>query len=118
LINLVIEVTSGSAMPAGSQRLGHHPRHDVPVLDEGSVYNDGRLLVVRLDEEWNRCMGSFLDVDWDTLFLPETPLLEIFCPAQGSTLALYALLRVVVKRQRGGVGVTDLLVIVLIAVAA
>src|SRR3954471_18026759 len=52
------------------------------------------------------------------MLVPDTSLLEIFIRGTLVYLALYTLLRVVLKRQRGGVGVTDLLVIVLIADAA
>jgi uncharacterized membrane protein YcaP (DUF421 family) len=63
-------------------------------------------------------MGWLSAVDWKDLFVPNTPLLEIVIRGTVVYLALYTLLRVVLKRQRGGVGVTDLLVIVLIADAA
>ena len=52
------------------------------------------------------------------MFLPDTSLVEIFLRGTILYLALFALLRVVLKRESGGVVVTDLLVIVLIADAA
>ena len=54
-------------------------------------------------------------VDWAAVFGFDTSPLEIF--ARGSTvyLTLFFLLRIVLRRESGGVGVTDLLVIVLIA---
>ncbi len=63
-------------------------------------------------------MGWLVAVDWKSIFLPHTSLLEIFVRGTLTYLSLFALLRVVLRRQRGGVGVTDLLVIVLIADAA
>ncbi|KAE8762708.1 DUF421 domain-containing protein [Georgenia thermotolerans] len=63
-------------------------------------------------------MGWLTGVDRKDVFVPNAPLLEIFIRGTVVYLALYTLLRVVLKRQRGGVGVTDLLVIVLIADAA
>jgi len=63
-------------------------------------------------------MDWLLELDWADLFLPHTSLLEIVIRGTITYLALFALLRVVLKRQRGGVAVTDLLVIVLIADAA
>jgi uncharacterized membrane protein YcaP (DUF421 family) len=57
-------------------------------------------------------------VDWHDLLVPDTSLLEIFLRGTLVYLSLFVLLRVVLKRQRGGVAFTDLLVIVLIADAA
>ena len=59
-----------------------------------------------------------MNVDWDRLLMPDTPLLEMFLRGTIVYLSLFVLLRVVLKRQSGGVGITDLLVIVLIADAA
>jgi uncharacterized membrane protein YcaP (DUF421 family) len=56
-----------------------------------------------------------MNVDWAKLFLPTTPLLEIIIRGSITYLALFAILRLVHKRQSGTVGVTDLLVLVLIA---
>lgn len=56
--------------------------------------------------------------DWSKIFLPDTPVLEIVFRGSVMYLALFILLRVVLKRQSGTTGVTDLLVIVLIADAA
>jgi uncharacterized membrane protein YcaP (DUF421 family) len=63
-------------------------------------------------------MGAFGPVDWNSIFVPDTPLLEIIVRGTLVYLALFALLRFVLKRQSGAVGVTDLLVVVLIADAA
>jgi uncharacterized membrane protein YcaP (DUF421 family) len=57
-------------------------------------------------------------VDWHDMLVPDTSLLEIFLRGTLVYLSLFVLLRVVLKRQRGGVAFTDLLVIVLIADAA
>ncbi|MFC4020824.1 DUF421 domain-containing protein [Micromonospora sp. GCM10011542] len=56
--------------------------------------------------------------DWGDLFVPDTPLLEILVRGSVMYLALFALLRVILKRESGTTGVTDLLVIVLLADAA
>ncbi|MCO1595373.1 DUF421 domain-containing protein [Micromonospora sp. RHAY321] len=56
--------------------------------------------------------------DWEKLFVPDTPLLEIVVRGSVMYLALFALLRVILKRESGTTGVTDLLVIVLLADAA
>jgi len=57
-------------------------------------------------------------MDWRKLLVPDTSLLDIVIRGSVTYLALFTLLRVVLRRQRGGVGVTDILVIVLIADAA
>lgn len=56
--------------------------------------------------------------NWQKVFQPDTPLLEIFVRGTVMYLGLFVLLRLVLKRQSGAVGITDLLVIVLIADAA
>jgi uncharacterized membrane protein YcaP (DUF421 family) len=63
-------------------------------------------------------MEWLIDVDWKRVLVPDTPLLEIFVRGTLTYLALFFLLRVVLKRQSTGLGVTDLLVIVLIADAS
>jgi uncharacterized membrane protein YcaP (DUF421 family) len=52
------------------------------------------------------------------MLLPGTPVLEIFVRGTVVYLALFVLLRFVLKRESGTVGITDLLVIVLSADAA
>ena len=59
-----------------------------------------------------------MSVDWHGLFTPSVPFLETFVRGTVVYLALFALLRFVLKREAGAVGVTDMLVIVLIADAA
>lgn len=60
-------------------------------------------------------MELFASVDWRAVFVPDTPLLEIFVRGSIVYLSLFFLLRFVLKRQAGTIGTTDLLVIVLIA---
>jgi uncharacterized membrane protein YcaP (DUF421 family) len=59
-----------------------------------------------------------MGVDWHAVFVPKTPPLETVVRGSLVYLALFLLLRLVLKRQSGTVGVTDLLVVVLIADAA
>ncbi len=59
-----------------------------------------------------------LNIDWRVLFIPSVPLLETFIRGTLVYLSLFALLRLVLKREAGALGVTDLLVVVLIADAA
>src|SRR3954471_14594499 len=61
---------------------------------------------------------GFESVNWHDVFIPDTPLVEIFVRGMIVYLAIFALLRFVLTRQSGNVGVTDLLVVVLIADAA
>ncbi|WP_229402671.1 DUF421 domain-containing protein [Micromonospora okii] len=56
--------------------------------------------------------------DWREVFIPDTSLLEIAVRGSVIYLTLFFLLRVVLKRESGTTGVSDLLVIVLIADAA
>lgn len=57
-------------------------------------------------------------IDWSHVFRPDLPTFEIVVRGTVMYLALFFLLRIVLKRQSAGLGVTDLLVIVLIADAA
>jgi len=57
-------------------------------------------------------------MDWKSLFLPDVPLLEIFLRGSVMYITLFALLRIVLKRQTGSLGMTDLLLITLIADAS
>ncbi|HEX2864287.1 MAG TPA: YetF domain-containing protein, partial [Deinococcales bacterium] len=57
-------------------------------------------------------------IDWLKVFAPDTPPLEIIARGSAMYLAIFFILRVVMKRQSGTVGVSDLLVIVMIADAA
>jgi uncharacterized membrane protein YcaP (DUF421 family) len=59
--------------------------------------------------------GLFDEIDWETIFSPSTPLLEIFLRGTIVYLSLFVLLRVILKRESGTVGITDLLVVVLLA---
>lgn len=56
-------------------------------------------------------------VDWRSVFVPKTPLLEIVVRGTVVYLILFAMLRFG-KRQTGSLSVTDLLVLVLIADAS
>lgn len=63
-------------------------------------------------------MDWLLDVNWQEAFVPDVAILELVLHGSIMYLALFFLLRVILKRQSGGMGVTDLLLIVLIADAA
>lgn len=58
------------------------------------------------------------DIDWARVLLPDTPLLEIVVRGTIMYMTLFVLLRVVLRRQAGAMGITDLLVVVLLADAA
>jgi uncharacterized membrane protein YcaP (DUF421 family) len=61
---------------------------------------------------------SWLAVDWAQVFQPDTSPLEIFVRGSIVYLALFSMLRLVLRREAGTVGMSDLLVLVLIADAA
>jgi uncharacterized membrane protein YcaP (DUF421 family) len=57
-------------------------------------------------------------MDWQSLFVLDVPLLEIILRGSLIYISLFVLLRVVLKRQAGSLGMTDLLLITLIADAS
>lgn len=57
-------------------------------------------------------------VDWRALFVPSGSLLEIFLRGSVMYLALFVMMRLILKRETGGISITDILVVVLIADAA
>jgi uncharacterized membrane protein YcaP (DUF421 family) len=59
-----------------------------------------------------------MSIDWQTLFVPQTPLVEIVIRGTVIYLVLLAALRVLVRRHIGSLSLMDLLLIVLIADAA
>ncbi len=60
----------------------------------------------------------FDPIDWQTMFVPNTPVLEIIIRGSLTYLSLFVLLRLVLKRESGTMGITDMLLVVLIADAA
>ena len=60
----------------------------------------------------------FEPVDWQAVLLPHTPLLEIFVRGSLTYLGLFLLLRVLLKREAGSLGITDTLLVVMLADAA
>jgi uncharacterized membrane protein YcaP (DUF421 family) len=60
----------------------------------------------------------FEQVDWHTVFVPSTPVLEIVVRGTLIYLGLFLLLRVVLKRESGTLGITDMLLVVMLADAA
>ena len=58
------------------------------------------------------------DLDWHEMFSLDIPLLEIFIRGSLMYLALFLILRLAHGRQVGDIGISDMLVIVLIADAA
>jgi uncharacterized membrane protein YcaP (DUF421 family) len=57
-------------------------------------------------------------INWSDMFRPGTPIVEIVIRGSLMYLALFFLLRVILKRQAGTMSLSDLLLIVLIADAA
>jgi uncharacterized membrane protein YcaP (DUF421 family) len=63
-------------------------------------------------------MGGWPLIDWAAVFLPETPVLETFVRTSVLYLGLFGLLRLILKRESGSIGITDLLFVVLLASSA
>jgi uncharacterized membrane protein YcaP (DUF421 family) len=62
-------------------------------------------------------MNDWFKINWTELFVPQTSLLEIFIRGTLMFFVLFFLLRFF-RREVGGIGITDILVIVIIADAA
>lgn len=61
---------------------------------------------------------GFLEINWHDVFTPSVPIAEIILRGSIIYLTLFTLLNFISKRQAGSIGITDLLVIVLLADAA
>ena len=59
-----------------------------------------------------------MNIDWKSILLPDVPLLEIVLRGSVMYIALFTMLRIVLKRQAGSLGMTDLLLITLLADAS
>lgn len=57
-------------------------------------------------------------MDWKSIFLPDVSLFEIILRGSVTYITLFVLLRMILKRQTGSLGMTDLLLITLIADAS
>ena len=62
--------------------------------------------------------NMFWSIDWRGIFTPTNSLMELVVRGTIMYFVLFGLLRFVVKRQAGGIGTTDVLVIVLLAEVA
>jgi len=62
--------------------------------------------------------SSLFSVNWEQILGFDTPVLEIFIRGTLMYLALFFLMRFIRRRQSGGLGITDVLVIVLLADAS
>jgi uncharacterized membrane protein YcaP (DUF421 family) len=63
-------------------------------------------------------MDWFFIGNWEPLFVPDTPLLESIIRGTIVYIAIFFLVRFIPNRQMGGVGMNDMLLIVLVASAA
>jgi len=63
-------------------------------------------------------MDKLWTIDWHGMFMPHGSLLELVLRGTVMYLVIFLLLRVVLKRQVGGIGPTDILVVVLLAEVA
>ena len=62
--------------------------------------------------------SSLLAIKWQELFVPSESIFEIIIRGSITYLALFLLMRFVLKREAGSIGTADLLMVVLIADAA
>jgi hypothetical protein len=63
-------------------------------------------------------MEKIISVDWSTLFIPTHSLAEMIIRGSIMYIGLFVILRFIMKRQAGAIGMADILVIVVIADAA
>lgn len=63
-------------------------------------------------------MDVLLTIDWKAVFVPQHSLLELMLRGSLMYLAIFVLLRIMLRRQAGGIGTSDVLVIMLIAEVA
>ena len=63
-------------------------------------------------------MANMIDLDWTAMFVPQRSLLELVLRGTIMYLLIFAMLRMVLRRQVGGIGTSDVLVIVLVAEVA
>src|SRR6185369_12663300 len=63
-------------------------------------------------------LWSLYSMDWNSIFLPDTSFWEIILRGSLMYIALFVMLRVILKRQTGTLGMTDLLLITLLADAS
>lgn len=63
-------------------------------------------------------MNMLLDIDWKLLFIPDASLLEMIIRGSVLYIVIFFIIRFIPNRQVGGVGMNDLLLIVLVASAA
>jgi uncharacterized membrane protein YcaP (DUF421 family) len=59
-----------------------------------------------------------MGIDWTTVLVPKVSMIELFLRGTAMYLFLFVLLRILVRRHLGALGLTDILVLVLIADAA
>jgi uncharacterized membrane protein YcaP (DUF421 family) len=84
---------------------GRHPPRGLPGPNRNFIGSRSFLPIM----DW------LLKVDWAGIFEPKHALLELFLRGTIMYMVVFVLLRLVVRRQVGGIGMTDILVIVLIA---
>lgn len=63
-------------------------------------------------------MSELFTVDWHALFMPTESIAEIILRGSIMYLSLFTILRLVLKRETGSLGISDILVVVLLADAA
>jgi uncharacterized membrane protein YcaP (DUF421 family) len=91
----------------------------VPFLLAARAHGRGSREARAVTADKGAAMGQlFAGVDWVAVFAPQAPLAETFVRGSALYLGLLVLLRLSPAREAGGVGLPDLLVMVLLADAA
>lgn len=57
-------------------------------------------------------------MDWETIFIPDTPILETFIRGSIMYISIFIILRIVLRRQTGTLGMGDLILVTLLADAS
>jgi uncharacterized membrane protein YcaP (DUF421 family) len=63
----------------------------------------------------SKVLNWLTSVDWTSLLVPQTSIAELVIRGTVMYMALFAMLRIVMRRQVGGISTSDILVIVLVA---
>lgn len=72
-------------------------------------------LRMRSEDEKQNSMTKHLTIHWNDVFMPTASILETIVRGTFVYLGLFALTRLVIRRRVGGIGVTNVLVMVLLA---
>lgn len=87
-----------------------------PLLDIGQQRASARCVAVLLHLEVS--LDWLLSIDWESMFVPTVALADLALRGILLYATIFVLLRLVLRRQLGGIGTSDVLVIVLVSEVA